>query len=376
MNRRIPLLLILLAAIVPAGACQVPVFRYALERWEADDYRIVVLEEGVPEGSTKALVEQLNSASRHVEGGTGNANLVVEVADVENLTDAQQWSLLGWEDLKSFPAMQAYYPESTGIENPLWQGELSSETIGRLLDSPMRNILVERIVAGDSAIWLLVESGDPLADAEAESKLTSYLSLAESTLEIPDGVIRPEDLDRAINTSEKPLEMDDVLRSRIPLKIGFSVLKLNPADPAEAIFHKMLTHEVPGAAGQAIAVPVFGRGRMMPGIPALRLSESSIAKAASYLCGACSCQVKEQNPGIDLLVAADWASHMQDGLIVTERQLPPLFGAGDIAAQKTTPNPAAPEAGAARWGFRSLWLVAGAGILVAFAGSVFVLRKA
>ena len=40
---RIPLLAAFLLMLAPANACQVPVFRYALERWPADSYRLVAL---------------------------------------------------------------------------------------------------------------------------------------------------------------------------------------------------------------------------------------------------------------------------------------------------------------------------------------------
>ena len=33
---------------------------------------------------------------------------------------------------------------------------------------------------------------------------------------------------------------------------------------------------------------------------------ANILEASAYLCGACSCEIKEQNPGIDLLMTADW----------------------------------------------------------------------
>lgn len=376
-------MLAVVAGVATALACQVPVFRFALERWEADDYRIIVFEKGPRSAATTALIERLQQSSRHGENGVGHANVAVELADIDNLTDAQQWSLLGWESLKTFPAMQVYYPESSGIETPLWQGDLTGESIEMLLASPARQELTRRLTAGDSAVWLLFETADIAADALAEEKLVDALQEAEATLEIPEGVIRPEQLASTINTRDVPVEMDDVLRSRIPLKIAFSVLRLNPDDPKEAIFSRMLTQsDQSERAAMQKAVPVFGRGRMMPGIPVSRFSASAIGSATSYLCGACSCQVKEQNPGLDLLINTDWSRHLQDGLIVTERALPPLTGAGDIVEEvpRTSEedtvvvtikgkNKEKPFAST------GLLTALGAVILGVFAGSVFLLRR-
>lgn len=41
-------------------ACQVPVFRYALERWSPDDYRIFVISDQQLTAQQEDLVKQLN----------------------------------------------------------------------------------------------------------------------------------------------------------------------------------------------------------------------------------------------------------------------------------------------------------------------------
>jgi hypothetical protein len=369
---------ILGALTLTAIACQVPVFRFALERWEADDYRIVIYEKGPRSEATAALVARLQQASRQSTAtDAGHANLVVELADIENLTDAQQWSLLDWDSITSFPAMQVYYPESTGIEAPLWQGDLTGETVDKLLTSPARKEITERLTAGDSAVWLLLESGDITADTLAEEKLKQCLMIAESVLEIPDGVIRPDQLAGAINTRDTPVEMDDVLRSRIPLKIAFSIMRLDPGDPGEAIFVRMLTQS-DSANTQQRAIPVFGRGRMMPGIPVTQFNDSAIGTATGYLCGACSCQVKEQNPGLDLLIDTDWSKHLQDGLIVTERALPPLTGAGDVVSEVPAPSGIPLEASSAKqksFALITLLVTLGSVVLAVFVGSFVMLRR-
>ena len=46
-----------------------------------------------------------------------------------------------------------------------------------------------------------------------------------------------------------------------------------------------------------LVFPIFGRGRVLGG---LEVKAKEIEEAARFLCGACSCQVKELNPGVDL----------------------------------------------------------------------------
>ncbi len=52
--------------------------------------------------------------------------------------------------------------------------------------------------------------------------------------------------------------------------------------------------------------PVFGRGRALLPLVGMGISPDNIRDSATFLAGACSCQVKELNPGFDLLLTADW----------------------------------------------------------------------
>jgi hypothetical protein len=69
-------------------------------------------------------------------------------------------------------------------------------------------------------------------------------------------------------------------------------------------------------------VPVIGRGRAVSAIPASRVAEDTVEAFAEFICGQCSCEVKEQNPGIDLLMAADWDVIFADGADPAERPQP------------------------------------------------------
>ena len=70
------------------------------------------------------------------------------------------------------------------------------------------------------------------------------------------------------------------------------------------------------ADGEPLLIPVFGRGRALEVIPARDLDEQLIENMTMFLSGACSCQVKSQNPGFDLLLTADWDNELfgEDGL--------------------------------------------------------------
>ena len=139
--------------------------------------------------------------------------------------------------------------------------------------------------------------------------------------------------------------MDDVLRSGVPLKIHFTTLAVSRNDPAEEVFVSMLlnhSQRMRSITEEPIAIPIFGRGRVLEGMIGKDITLEHTLGASSYLCSACSCQVKEENPGMDMLMAVKWADHMLGSLIIEDRILPPLEGIAEVI--KAAPElPAAVE---------------------------------
>ena len=156
-------LLLWLASMLVAPACQVPVFRYALERWAPAEYlvSIVPAESGLTDAEKKA-VEVLRAAP----GDSANpVNLEIQIEPAAAGTRG--------------PAQIAlHYPHKLrdARKEPIWQAPLTEQNVQRLLDSPVRRELRRRLLAGESAIWLLVESGARAQDDAASESLTQALA--------------------------------------------------------------------------------------------------------------------------------------------------------------------------------------------------------
>jgi hypothetical protein len=155
----------------------------------------------------------------------------------------------------------------------------------------VRKELVRRLAEGQTAVWLLLESGDSAKDGTVEELLQSELKALEQTLELPELTASP----------------DDALATQLPLEVKFSVLRV-PRSDAEQALVAMLVGSEPDLAerSDAMVFPVFGRGRALLPLIGAGITAKNIHDAASFLAGPCSCEVKEQNPGFDLLLAADW----------------------------------------------------------------------
>ncbi len=293
---------VLLCWLLVAGAvlaCQVPVFRFALERWPADQFELLVTSRGPLKGE---LQEKLIELQKTLTANSSAINLRLQHVDLDTLTEAQRISLPALDHAGEEPTLVLMPPGSWKTGEPVWVGEATVGNVERMLDSPLRQRCGEHLVKGVSAVWVLVECGDPEKDRKARAVLEDGVKQASAVLELPEGIIRREDL----NKDFENIDPDNILRSGIPLEISFVTEVVSRDDPAEALFLKMLVEPEALALGEPLIVPVFGRGRTLLGMPASQATVELIVGANEYLCGACSCQVKEGNPGYDLLFQRNW----------------------------------------------------------------------
>jgi len=314
-----------------AEACQVPVFRFALERWEADPYTLTVIP-----GATGELSEEENAVVEFLQSTDSEAMMAANLRlriDPERQSDAPG------------AVMELSYPQKLmGFTiPPIWTGPVTMENARAMIDSPVRREIVKRILAGESATWVMIESGDPEVDDAAAKVIEESLAAAEGQLKIPDGVMTREDAESAANF--QAVNADDILQSEVPLKIDFSLVRLSRDEPAEAIFRTMLLNiedDLHEFENEPIVFPVFGRGRFLEPLIGRGIHADNVMEHSFYLCGACSCEVKDQNPGLDLLVAADWDAAILGSEVVIEKILPPLEGVGALVAAAPAEKPAEP----------------------------------
>lgn len=275
-----------------ALACSVPVFRYALERWEPDPYRIIVPRSTDLTQPERASVARLRQFGRAAKLG-GVANLEV-VADAE--ADAARSPA---EGLVLLP------PARLASEEPVLTWKLSEENVDALCESPARTRIAEGLLEGDSAVWILLTGPEPEKNRVAKESLAAALREAEETLTLPE--IVPADL-----------EEENLKLSAESVRIGFSVVEVARDDPAEAALVQMLLASEPDLrdaefASEPMAFPVFGRGRVLYALIGRGINESVVSKACAFLVGACQCTVKSDNPGVDLLMNVDWQSRITPG---------------------------------------------------------------
>lgn len=323
---------LLLSAVIVASlaapllACKVPVFRYALERWAADDYRIVAVVDGEPSAPVAAAIARLQEAAKLP------LNAEVEVLDLSKLSEAELWSVEGVDDTNNVPVLQVFYPEKSDARQLCWSGELSVDNINRWIDSPLRETIASDLASGVSATWILAEGPDEQENILMHTRLQQALATATEKISVPEGVIRREEAARVI-AEDPSASMDDILRSDIPLRIEFSIHRLGYNDPAESALSAMLEGRG-GEITRPFVCPVFGRGRMAEPLNADVFSEAAVVSACEYLVGECSCSVKALSPGIDMLLHNDWQAELGNKIVMVNTPAPTTATVIEIPAGK------------------------------------------
>lgn len=288
---------IVLSFTAAAHACNVPVFRFALERWRPDPYRVTVIHRGPLADADRVLIADLETRQEKLA-----LNVAVRTIDLSELDDADREFVAALGDAP-LPSLVVHYPAHLRIPMPVWSGPLSAESIARASDSPLRQEIVRRLVDGQTAVWLLLECGQAEKDDAAMTLVEQQLQKLEQELKLPE----------LTDASE------DKLLAATPLKLGFSVLRVPRSDAEQPLIQMLLNSESDLAeTSEPMVFPVFGRGRALLPLIGAGVTASNIHDSAAFLVGACSCEVKEQNPGFDLLLAADWDVLLtQDGVPLT-----------------------------------------------------------
>jgi len=288
--------LILLVILPVVGlACSVPVFRYAIEHWNPDGYVVRVYYQ-------EALTDQQQKLIKELQGNESTdtkPNLNLVLVDVNQPIEGESKEIWKTHRLENLPAMLVHMPASaTAREIPVWKGPLSSASVQEIVRSPLRRQIEKRLVDGESVVWVQLDSGKTDADDAAFKLLQAELERLEKVIELPK--IEEADL---TSLSVAPSE----------LKIRFSALRVPAKDPQENVLREMLRSVEADLRDESVrnltmAIPVFGRGRALYALTGEGINPSTIEDACRFLTGACQCTVKAENPGVDLLLSANWES--------------------------------------------------------------------
>jgi len=359
-----------------ASACSVPVFRYALERWLPDPCQLFILrDDPAPDTDGPETADaKANESERQRKEATALlsrvesarfANILLTLADPRKKGSAEARELWEAQGSPELPHLFLKFSRRMPDKRAFFSAPMSDSILRDAIDSPKRREIARRILDGDSIVWVLLESGRDQADSAAESLLKEELARLEEKIVLPEGA--EEGLQLYANSNAGP-----------KLKVAFSVLTLSRSDEEERVLVEMLLAAEAdlGDYDEPMAFPVFGRGRTLGALVGRGINSDNIEDTCAYLTSACSCLVKAENPGTDLLMAVDWDGMLGGSMLVDEAP-PPLTGVPEAAAGEGA-DEVAPDASAPRSGTlaRNVGAIAALGlVLVALATAVLVRRN-
>jgi hypothetical protein len=304
-------------------ACNVPAFRYALERWPADLYQVVVYCEKAPRGAEFELLRK-SAAGR---GGLANYSLkTVDVTKPEGKALAEQ------RKIAAYPWVEISSPVHSEVQGVVWSGPLTSPGVKRILESRTRSSLVQRLLSGEVAVWVLVRSGHEGKDRHALDALRTSLERASATLRIPE---------IGTDLNGDPIAVDDFKT----YPVHFALMEIARDDSDEELLVSALLKSEPDLQqyDEPMAFPVFGRGRALYALVGDGIQNKNVLEACQSLINWCSCEIKAQNPGTDLLILADW-SRPYGGEMVEDPELPLVGLSGFVPGQAAGTATPAPQA--------------------------------
>lgn len=283
------LVLGLLLALSPrlAVACNLPVFRFALLHWPPASFTALIVQRG-------ALTPDLQGAATLLE----SRYLDVACVDRDDMRTPVAPALAALSATipdDALPRLVLLRTANSGVFERVWDGPFTPASATLLVAASDRAEVSRRLLAGDSAVWMVLQGRDAAAGQAALDLVDRAARRAEAELRLP--------------VVDETAGIEAMLvASPVPLRLRFSVLAVAGDAPGGELLRAMLAPMLPPGVTSAdtLAVPLFGRGRALCVLGGQTLTESGVLEACRTLVGTCACEAKARNPGLDLFLPVNW----------------------------------------------------------------------
>jgi len=298
---RLLMLLVLVAVGIPLVACETPVYRYAMYRWEPAPFEVYFFHSGDLSEEDKELHAEMLSIAQDEESPLNCSLLSVDLEKDPELTGVLPDVRASWETHKD--RLQPGYLVTNPQGSVIHAGSLDNQELQRLATSPARTALSQQLKQGHAVVFLLLKGDDAAANTE------SAKVLAQLCQDVEDGKVElyavPQD-----PAAREDVESQQAAGTATPMKSAHTVtfIEVDRTDEAEKyLVQSLLAVESDlDEITHPMVFPVYGRARALVPYIGKGVHRDNLIDCLEFVTGACSCTVKEQNPGIDLLVRYDW----------------------------------------------------------------------
>lgn len=289
----------LVAAKPPAAStCDTPVYRYAMYNWQPAPYHVFFFHKGQIAKEDEAINKCINDLS---EAAPSAANVALSTVDVDDAAQLEQlpdrvrkaWESTGKKELPRHVLFTSWGGE-LGVER------LNQDAVSQLVDSPVRKQIAGLLRDGHAAVFMLMSGPEPKQNEAVEKVVRDLIADVHSG--------------KALGEEEPSVGSKEGDNGPQPPKFKLAMVKFDRNDPAERWLLRSLAtieEEMPEAKNQPLVFTAYARGRVLPPCIGKGITAENLLQDVSLLTGPCSCMIKEQNPGVDLLFRWDWDSTAQ-----------------------------------------------------------------
>jgi|GEM_PF-556315 len=286
-----------ICGLVILQACETPVYRYAMYRWNPAPYEIYYFHKEPLSGETEQFHTKIKEL---VKLQTDKPVLNATLIPVDLAKDPELKQVL--PDIKElWTKNQKELSPGYLVTNPqggvVSVGTLTPEQLASFIDSAKRRQLLAQLAEGKAAVMILLSGQDPIATKNAEKELQELVeSVNQGKVQLYQVPEEPSDQE---GTKEKPASKP---------AHTLAMLTLDRQDPKEAWLTQSLLAVESDLKDltEPMVFAVYGRARALPPYVGKGITRDNLLQCIEFVTGACSCTVKEQNPGVDLLVRTDW----------------------------------------------------------------------
>jgi len=192
---RIALLLVatlILLVALPAAACDTPVYRYAMYKWESSPHGVYYFHDADPSEADLKVSRALEEIESRFAPRSNVVYIPVDLRNADALKRVPADVRRRWDEReeKTTPAYLTVSPLGGFVS---WE-TLTAESISGMTDSPLRMKIAGELAAGKAGVLVLLSGKDPLATDAAKKavvELQKQLAVGEIPLYRPPTGARP-----------------------------------------------------------------------------------------------------------------------------------------------------------------------------------------
>ena len=211
------------------------------------------------------LDKHVTQKQKKIRNSYKDVNLNFNIIDINHYKNEEEKKMFEMADKEKMPLYALYY------KNKLFTQFKSTDELQTLLESPLLKKMCNELKNGKLCALLLLKTGDQTQNDHSANVLKKYLS-------------------------------GSILKDIIP------VTHLNPNNVQERMFIKILLNVESDLAyiKEPMLFGIFGRFRILEPLIGKGITAENIDYLIQFLSADCSCIIKTQMPGIDMLYFNKW----------------------------------------------------------------------